>query len=102
MTDAYLATQELSTVLLSLRSTTRLPFISLVVMKTKNITSKETAALINLSKVINNGMDRMSFLSLTIEQEQYEANQNKGLIRECLDEMEALHLEAKEMNLQFA
>jgi len=101
VTDAYLATQELSTVLLSLRSTTRLPFISLFVMKTLN-TSKETASLINLSNIFKNGMDTMSAYCLALEQEQYEENQDKSLIRECLDGIAALHLEAVEMNQQFA
>ena len=47
-------------------------------------------------------MDTMSAYCLALEQEQYEANQDKSLIRECLDGIAALHQEAVEMNQQFA
>jgi hypothetical protein len=71
-------------------------------MKTKNITSKATAAIVNLRNQFNKGMDRSSELCLAIEQEQYEATPSNSNIREWMDELTDLFTEAKEMNMEFA
>jgi|GEM_PF-6949815 len=67
-------------------------------MKTNKITSAVTQSISILRNQFNKGMDEMSSLALSIEQEQYETTQSKSFIRECLDGIAALHQEAIEMN----
>ncbi|MBE2204569.1 MAG: hypothetical protein IAE94_09560 [Chthoniobacterales bacterium] len=71
-------------------------------MKTIIKPSKQTEEIINLAKALNGAMDRMTYLAIAIEQEQYEESASQSSIRGWLDEMASEFEAIKQENMEYA